>query len=362
MRIAEYLDRQARQLQERGSRIRDYRVFDFNFMPDEPLMRAEVKPVIDASLRYFSSGIANHLFIFGSRGSGKTLIVRYLARLFQAQHDATVLYVNCRQHNTSFKILAEVLGVRPRGVGLDELWQRFCALYSKPLLFILDEVDLLSDKDRHKDILYLLGRSATSPMVILLSNHPKFLGKLDESVRSSLQPELIHFRNYNAGEILKILEDRAKAGLRNFPDGVVREIAGMVARYTNSDVRVAIKTLYYSAIEPDRDIQPLFERARRDLVVDVLADLNDRNLLIVHAVAQTAEPFVKEVYKKYRQLSRQTGDEPFSYVYFYGALSYLQSIGLVTLVSTKVGRTYTNRVQLLIENGVVDDLCRTRFS
>jgi ATP-dependent Clp protease ATP-binding subunit ClpA len=75
-----------------------------------------------------------------------------------------------------------LLGVRPRGCSLDELWYRFCGSYRSPLIFILDEVDLLSEKDRHKDLLYLLARSPHNYMAVLLSNHPKFLNRLDETI------------------------------------------------------------------------------------------------------------------------------------------------------------------------------------
>ena len=361
MNITEYLNRQARLLDQTSRKIKDFRVFDFSYIPDQPLMREEAKPIIDACLRYLKTGIANHLFIFGSRGCGKTLIVKYIQRLLSSKYDAEVLYVNCRQHNTSFKILAHLLGVRPRGTSLNELWHRFSDLHPKRLLLVLDEVDLLSDKDRHKDILYLLARSPGNYMAVLLSNHPKFLNKLDESIRSSLQPETVHFRNYNANEVFEILRDRARLGLRRAPRDLLAEIAALTVRATNSDVRVAIKTLYYMALEPTDDVQVVFNRARRDLVTDVLGDLNDRNLLILKAAIETREPFVKAVYECYRRLSRQEHEEPFSYVYFYSNLSYLQSIGLIVLLSTKVGRTYTNRIQILFDSELLDAIWRARL-
>jgi archaeal cell division control protein 6 len=361
MKITDYLTRQARTLEETSRRIKDFRVFDFNHIPDEPLMREEAKPIIDAYLRYLKTGIANHLFVFGSRGSGKTLMIKYIRRLLAQQENAEILYVNCRQHNTSFKVLAHLLGVRPRGCSLDELWRRFSDAHARRLILVLDEVDLLSDKDLHKDILYLLARSPRNYMAVLLSNHPKFLSKLDESIRSSLQPEMVYFKNYNAPEILAILRERARLGLRQYREGLLAEIAALTTQATNSDVRVAIKTLYYTALEEATDIPEIFGRARRDLLKDVLADLNDRNFLILLAAAEAPEPFVKEVYARYCRLSQAENEEPFSYVYFYSSLSYLQSIGLILLLSTKVGRAYTNRIQLLFDPKLLASPERARF-
>ena len=273
----------------------------------------------------------------------------------------TFAYANCRQHNTSFKILANLLNVRPRGCSLDELWRRFCEAHPGRVVFVLDEVDLMSDKDRNKDILYLISRSNRNYMAVLLSNNPRFLNGLDESIRSTLQPELIHFRNYNADELRQILDDRARQGLAKSLGIATAPIAALTTKSTNSDVRVAIKTLYYMALDPRAELTEMFQRARRDITLDVIADLNDRNLLILKAAAAAPEPHVKAVYRYYRRLSAQVQEEPFSYVYFYSNLSYLQSIGLILLLSTKIGRTYTNRIQTLFDPELLDAIWTARF-
>ena len=272
-----------------------------------------------------------------------------------------VLYANCRTHNTSFKILAHLLGARPRGTSLAELWHRFTTGRPGPAVLVLDEIDLLSEKDGSKDILYLASRSAENYMAVLLSNSPKFLSSLDESTRSTLQPEVVHFLNYTAPEIEEILTERSRLGLVRTPGPLLGKIAALTTRNTNSDVRVAIKTLYYAALEPGIPVEGHFERARRDVLLDVIGDLNDKNLLILKAAISDPERYVKSVYERYRQLSLAEKEEPFSYVYFYSNLSYLQSLGLILLVSTKVRRAYTNRIQLIFSPEVFDGIWRERF-
>jgi len=191
--------------------------------------------------------------------------------------------------------LAHLLHLRPRGFGLDEVWHRFCDSYPGHIVFLLDEVDLISDKDRHKDILYLISRSENNYMAILLSNNPKFLHPLDESIKSTLQPEIVHFRSYNAIEIEKILTERARVGLNFLPKRIIREIAAMTVKYTNSDVRIAIKTLYLWALEPGGSLRDNFEKARRDIMFDVVKDLNDKNLLILKAALSRQDSFVKDI-------------------------------------------------------------------
>jgi len=361
MNIENYLSIRQQNLEKSKQTIRNFEVFDFNYVPKRPLMREEVKPLIDALLRYQQTGIANNVLILGSRGSGKSVLASYLMKLMSKEGQLDFVYANCRQHNTSYKILSCLLKVRARGCGLDELWQRFTDSRQGKTVFVLDEVDLMSDKDRHKDILYLISRSENRYMAILLSNNPKFLNCLDQSITSTLQPEIIHFRNYNAVEIAEILTERAKSGLKVLPKEVIREIAALTAKDTNSDVRVAIKTLYFWALELDVPLKQHFEKARRDIMVDVVKDLNDKNLLILKAALSQQDGFVKDVYQAYREISSKFNEEPFSYVHFYSNLSYMQSLGLILLVSTKVSRTYTNRIQLTFDPNILSTIWSTRF-
>ena len=62
------------------------------------------------------------------------------------------------------------------------------------------------------------------------------------------------------------------------------------------------------------------------------------------------------------RLSEKCQETPFSYYYFYSNLSYLQSLGLILLISTKVGRSYTNRIQILFESEILDSVWTVRFS
>ena len=361
MDIEQYLSERQKRFDKSKDQIRNFEVFDFNYIPEKPLMREEVKPIIDALLRYQQTGIANNVLILGSRGSGKSVLARYLMKSLSQQGTLDFAYANCRQHNTSFKILASLLGVRPRGCSLDELWQRFTDSRQGKVVFVLDEVDLMSDKDKHKDVLYLISRSPNNYMAILLSNNPKFLTPLDESIKSTLQPEIVHFKSYNATEMESILTDRARIGLKLFPKGIISEISAMTVKNTNSDVRVAIKTLYLWALEPRVSLKEHFEKARRDIMFDVVKDLNDKNLLILKAALSQQDGYVKDIYQAYRRISGQFNEEPFSYVHFYSNLSYLQSLGLILLVSTKVGRTYTNRIQLTFDPDVLTAIWKTRF-
>jgi Cdc6-like AAA superfamily ATPase len=361
MDLQQYLEEKQKHISKSSTRIKDITIFDFNYIPEKPLMREEAKPIIDALLRYQQTGIANNMLILGSRGCGKSVLARYLLKAFSGMGLISFSFINCRQTNTSFKIIASLLNVRPRGWSLDELWEKFAQTNSGRMVFILDEVDLLSGKDKQKEILYLISRSPNNYMAILLSNNPKFLNCLDESIRSTLQPEIILFRSYNACEIEQILSERAKIGLKFLPQRIISQIAGLTTKNTNSDVRVAIKTLYLWAMEPKIPLEEHFDKARRDIMVDVIRDLNDKNLIILKAAFSHREGNVKDVYETYKRISVDMNEDPFSYMHFYSNLSYMQSLGLILLISTKINRTYTNRIQLTFDPSILKCVWEMRF-
>lgn len=362
MDIAAYLEQQRTRMEDRGQQVKDYAVFDFNYVPDRPLMRNECRRVIDAMLRFDITGIPSNMVIVGSRGSGKTLTMRYLQRTVANQTGLDVLYANCRANNTSFKILAHLIGAQARGASLTELYERFCRQCKKPTVVILDEVDLMSQKDRRREILYLLSRAEQPFMVVMLSNNPGVMKELDAPTRSSLQAELIHFKNYDAQQLHEILDTRANKGLHKWEPSHLSQIAALTARKTNSDTRIAIKTLYYAVTEPADDVESNFERAQREIVVDMIANVSDTNLMILTAASKCRQQHAKSVYRLYCQLTQNRGETSFSYVYFYASLSYLQSIGLVALVSTKVGRTYTNRVLLTFDPDMLQAIVDARLA
>lgn len=361
MDVKSYLQSRKQDLSKEAGKVRDFTVFEFSYIPPQPVMREEAKVLIDALLRYDQTGIPKNLALFGSRGSGKTLMVRFLAKELRPETGLRLLYCNVRNHNTSFKILAHLLKLQAKGFSLDDLFLKFRSLYPEKTVVVLDEVDLMSPKDRQMEILYRLSRSRNNYMVILLSNSPRLLQGLDASTRSTLQPEVIHFRSYDAEQLYLILKARAEQGLVTYREEDLRRIAALTVRNTNSDARVAIKTLFYSATENGLAVETAFERASKDIVVDMVEDLNERCLLILESARKSKGGFVKEVYRTYKELSETHGEVPFSYMHFYNNLSYLQSCGLILLVSTKVERTYTNRIRLLFDPSIEAETYKRKF-
>jgi Cdc6-like AAA superfamily ATPase len=362
MDIASYLNKSRNCLIKNSANVQDFTVFDYNYIPEEPVQREEVKEIIKHMLRFETTGIPTHMSIVGSRGSGKTLMLKYLQKIISQETELDVLYVNCRHHNTSFKIFAQLLdNEKVAGSSLGDLYKRFVLCYQKKTVLILDEIDLMSIKDKNREILYFLSRSEQPYMIIMLSNTPHILKQLDAATRSSLQPFRLYFKNYDAEQIGQILLGRAEKGLKKYQRAHIYQISALTTQMTNSDARVAIKTLYYKVMSPDDSVEQCFEDARRDIVVDQVVDLTDANLLILWAAATSQSDLTKDIYKRYCQFSQHHRIKPFSYMYFYTNLGYLQSVGLLALVATKIDRVYTNRVILTFDRSITEQICRLRF-
>jgi len=289
-------------------RVKDFSVFDFGYIPSEPIMRDEARHLIKELIRFEISGIPTHLAVVGSKGSGKTLTLQYLQGLLNAEGRLDVVYANCPEHNTTFKIFAHLLSVQARGAGLGELYDRFCCEHPGKTVVLLDEIDLMSAKDKNKEILYFLSRSKNPYMVVMLSNSCRYLQDLDVSTESTLQPVSVYFRNYDATQIQEILRQRATQGLHTWDDGKLSQIAALTTHRVNSDARVAIKTLFYSVTKDSDDIEHCFEKARKDIVFDMIHDLSAPTLIILKAVVAGESDFAKQIYQRYRKISVQHGE------------------------------------------------------
>ena len=171
----------------------------------------------------------------------------------------------------------------------------------------------------------------------------------------------VFFKSYNAQQINEILSQRAKHGLHNYEHENLARISALTTKRTNSDARVAIKTLFYSVTCKGMSIEECFEKARKDIIVDMVTDLSDSTLMILQAVVKTKSAFARDIYKTYCRISSGNSEKPFSYVYFSSNLSFLQSLGLIALISTKVGRAYANRVMLTFDQPVLEPIYNMRF-
>jgi len=159
-------------------------------------------------------------------------------------------------HQTAKKA-GVVWDIPRKGVSTDAKYVRLYEIVDRhfdALVFILDEIDTLTghageDEPAYSRLLYSLSRVMAEQHVdtlistVVITNHPKFRENLDSRTDSSYNPTGIHFSDYDANELIEILNRRRDAFKDGALDsGVIKLVAAYGAK-NEGDARRAIDLL-----------------------------------------------------------------------------------------------------------------------
>jgi len=152
--------------------------------------------------------------ISGTPGIGKTAAVRLVLKELEENPnvdapDVYVLYVNCWQKNTTYKIfveLCEQLGYKfVQNKSTEDLFKIIQNVVNKKAaVFAFDEVDKVVDID----FLYNIYSDVLKKSILMITNNPQWYSTVDERIRSRLIPESIVFNEYASSEVKGILNHR----------------------------------------------------------------------------------------------------------------------------------------------------------
>ena len=169
---------------------------DPEFMPKQIAFREQENQVIALRIRpLFQKRTGSNLLIYGPPGIGKTVAVKKVVEELQETTDQIIpLYINCWQHNSTYKVVLELCNQleyrRTVNKLTAELSDAVVALLNKSsAVLVFDEVDRSLDLD----YLYLLSEKVYRKTIILISNYSDTLSNVDERIRSRLSPELLEF-------------------------------------------------------------------------------------------------------------------------------------------------------------------------
>ncbi|WP_110138736.1 Cdc6/Cdc18 family protein [Hyperthermus butylicus] len=349
-----------------------------DYIPDRlPHRENEIRKVASVLAQALKGSKPSNLFIYGLTGTGKTAVTLYVLRRLEAKArqlgvPVRFSYVNTRQRDTPYKVLADIassIGVRVPFTGLStaEVYARIVRGLSRMqgvLIVVLDEVDWLVRR-RGDDLLYKLTRigyelppGAAKVSIVGITNDVRFVELLDARVRSSLGEEEIVFPPYNAEQLRDILWERAREAFQPgaVDDSVISYCAALAAR-EHGDARRALDLLRVAGEVAEREnadkvtiehVKKAWSQLERDRVLEVVSTLPlHARLVLLAAIASGAAngyTTTGELYAAYRELASAVGVESVTQRRVSDIINELDMLGILSARVVSRGRYGKTRI------------------
>ena len=255
------------ELLRRPSIFKNESKLDINFIPDKlPHREKEISLLSQLFLGLITNpnSISRKILITGKTGIGKTATVKLFGELLEKtskKRNVNVKYVhvNCRKERTSYKILVKLIQLidnkfPKRGYSSQDLLDiliEFLYHHDLHILIVLDELSYLINKN--EDLIYSLTRINDDILkgdqrvsLIGIVRDISCLNNLDSSTMSTLQRNIINFKNYSKEQIFDILRYRADLSLKNnvLSDKMLEMISEIT--FSSGDVRTGLNILWRS--------------------------------------------------------------------------------------------------------------------
>lgn len=376
--------------------FKDKHVFDKTYIPRNILHRKEEIDSLVFNVGQIMQGIRpNDMILYGQRGTGKTLIVRYvMGELEKTTKDVKIYYINLREKPTNFRAWKEIakivmnreLSNRDAPDVANHVFDYLGGLKEKYIILILDEVNGVID-GYDSFFYYLLRPHEVYPKIsnkeiscIFITNNVKYPQNLSEGTLSSFKlVDQAAYAPYLAPQLRDILYDRAIDGLK---DGSYdEEVIGLCAAYgaqEHGDARQTIKILVKAAELAGRDgsgvistqhVKKSLGLVEFDRTTKVLSTLPLHQKILALACVRDYKRILKgdsinfkskkiTVYSEYKEICATMGVEPLGYRRisdFFGELATLGIIGLDTVHSKGQSTYITLLVPVDIDVVLTDD-------
>ena len=189
-----------------------------SFSPTKILYREEkILSMLNIANTLLVDKKADHLFIYGESGTGKTTSIQYAISKLRNSTGLIPVYISCHEHVTKtaiFNKIADELGnsFSTKGFAAYELFGRIKEILEKDnrsVFLVLDDFEALLKNDG-PDILYQIINAnearKNSFALITVSNDLASFEQLDAKIKSSLMFSIIEFERYNKEQIKQMLD------------------------------------------------------------------------------------------------------------------------------------------------------------
>ncbi|NOR84603.1 ORC1-type DNA replication protein [archaeon] len=315
----------------------------------------------------------SNVFIYGSTGTGKTLVTNYVLNELviagkQNNTKISTIYVNCKMKrvaDTEYRFLAflaDKLGkkVPPTGLPTDQVYKIFFKALEEQegvLIIIIDEIDSLVDKVGD-DFLYNLTRinqdlENVKVAIIGISNNISFTDYLDARVKSSLSEEDLIFPPYNAVQLQDILQERTKIA---FSEGIlecgVNQKCAALAAQEHGDARRALDLLRVAGEMAERNGDEIIsikhvdmaeEKVDTDRILEVVKTQPKQSKAIIYTLLSKIENesdkiLTGDVYNTYIATCKKVILKPLTQRRVSDILSELDMLGIINAKVISNGR------------------------
>ncbi|MFX0058710.1 MAG: ORC1-type DNA replication protein [Candidatus Hodarchaeota archaeon] len=369
-------------LLKKPSIFKDESKLDINFVPNElPHRRKELSLLSQLFLALIThpNSISRKILITGKTGIGKTVTVKLFGEML---HDAAkkrnvsiqYVHINCRKERTSYKVLIKIVralnkNFPKRGYSPQDLLEIIIDNLNNldlHLLIILDELSYLINNNG--DLIYSITRINDDSFnaqqrisIIGIVRDISCLNNLDISTLSTLQRNIIKFKEYNNIQIFDILKYRATISLKDdtFSDELIEMISELVSK--NGDIRYGLNLLWRaSKIAESKNLKYLTSECVRlgnqDLVPystqDVLTYMSSQRLFFLLAIIKALKKnekqkiSISEVLDTYYVICENLSIQKRSYSQLW---NYLQDFKKEDIIAVKIKSNSIKGRKALIE-------------
>ena len=364
--------------------FKDKGPLDHRYLPEKLVHREEqIRQIAKYWVDALNDITPSNVTLYGKTGTGKTAASKFASeQLKDAASNKKVRvkveYIRCTDYTTEYQVIAQLcqkLGrdVPNRGWTKGEIVNTFRDILSKKdvfgrnliLIVILDEIDILLDKDGD-GILYTLTRT-DNVSVLSISNFLDFKNLIKSRVTSSLNDKEIVFPPYGADQLADILAERAElAFIDGVLDGDVIPLCSAMAAKEEGDARYALDLLKNAgelALDDDSEkvkgdhVRLAKDRIEFNKVTEIIQTLplQQQRLLeaILNLTKQNEEITSGKLYEEYQEISKK---DAVTYRRIFDFINELELLGIISTntVSRGRGKGRTNIIKLQCDEELLE--------
>ena len=363
--------------------FKDKLPLDHRFLPEKLVHREDqIKQIAKSWVDVLDNVTPSNVTLYGKTGTGKTAASKFAReQLIEVCNKKNVFvkveYIRCTDYNTEYQVLARLcnlLGrdVPNRGWTKGEVVNTFRDMFRTnafgrklQLIVILDEIDILLDKDGD-GLLYTLTRT-DNVSVLLISNFLDFKNLVKSRVNSSLNDKEIVFPPYGANQLSDILSERAEL---SFKEGVLDEdvipLCSAMAAKEEGDARYALDLLKNAGelAFDDNAEKVTSEHVRRakdtiehNKVIEIISTLPLQQQRVLEAVLnltkQGEEISSGKLYDEYKEISKK---DAVTYRRIFDFVNELELLGIISTntISRGRGKGRTNIIKLQCDETLLE--------